>query len=284
MLPRLSLPVSMQCYVIVDSMVHALSAEQLQSALRAVKELKAQPRIPLPAEQALMVTVSAATPAEWLMSELRAVREPSLTDTNYHHVQPGCHHHHGNAIASHRTSRMRKKWSRAALHHNGGGLTEGEPSPHAYTEARKSGCKLGRHKAARLLWRSTTGGAAIGEMLHIIKRGRACGEIETAWHRYYGCPRLAAPSDDDFAVSWPRKTDWLKQASTRCTSEPHCLWYRGIVPNGLSVGVCVSPGGLTPFVPVVAGLPTVTSTPMGAVAVPAASQAMPSALEPPQCS
>ena len=91
------------------------------------------------------------------------------------------------------------------MNFSGGGLEQGEPSFQAFTDAKKFLLKDGRTKAASLLWRAVAGGAAIGERLQHNTRCRACGARETSWHRYYGCPALAAPADDEFSKTWLEK-------------------------------------------------------------------------------
>ena len=65
------------------------------------------------------------------------------------------------AFALLRKGLMKEKWIKAGEHFGGGGLEQGDPSFQAFDDAKKFLLKHGKSKAATLLWKAVTGGAAI---------------------------------------------------------------------------------------------------------------------------
>ena len=56
-----------------------------------------------------------------------------------------------------------------------------------------------------------------------------CQEEDTAWHRYWGCPKLNGHDSEEVS-----KSDWLKSKFENELAWAECLWGRAIAP--VSVG------------------------------------------------
>ena len=120
-------------------------------------------------------------------------------------------------------------WEEAACHHLGKGLDKGPPDLDPTKKARKVLLKRGAWAEVAALDAAVCGGA-----WHHGRAGQKvlchrCQEEDTAWHRYWGCPKLRDHDSDEV-----RKSEWLKSKFENELAWAECLWGRAIAP--VSVG------------------------------------------------
>eukprot|EP00930_Biecheleria_cincta_P058140 TRINITY_DN4398_c1_g1_i1.p1 TRINITY_DN4398_c1_g1~~TRINITY_DN4398_c1_g1_i1.p1 ORF type:complete len:2308 (-),score=303.29 TRINITY_DN4398_c1_g1_i1:73-6312(-) len=143
-------------------------------------------------------------------------------------------------IALYRQDWYDKKWAQASQHFTGGGLEEGRPCWHGFKEAMKFLGKKERPDCRNALRRIVAGGVPAGCRFHRNSFCKSCEQTEDSpAHRWYKCPALYdLVGDDQLAVEWLRKTDWLAFEAERHCWKPEIMWFRGLLSHNWSWGMC----------------------------------------------
>ena len=131
--------------------------------------------------------------------------------------------HLSEVLTNLRQSLQQARKRQASSHFCGQGLEQGVPCFHAVTAAKRTIRKHHLAQACGLLDRVVMGGAHVGERCKLNQQCRLCGaSCETAAHRYYTCPQLAAAAEatNEFTHHWITKTTWLARVAAGHDYQP----------------------------------------------------------------
>jgi len=122
------------------------------------------------------------------------------------------------------------RWRKAASHFLGGGLETGTPPLAPATRARRRLIKAGDTDKAHALDAVVCGACWMGGRADLVRRCPWCQAVETPYHRYWGCPKLADSDDQHIKDS----QHLHGQADGVCGFDRYpCLWGRAILPAEL---------------------------------------------------
>ena len=148
-----------------------------------------------------------------------------------------CEGHDDNQVLHRLTEDLEEKlWQEASSAHNGEGLQKGKPNFGPAANMHAKFVRQGDFKKAKAVELVTCNKVWSKQRLLdakiITEQEAVCsrchGEIETDYHKYYGCKANDCIESDDVI-----KTNWLKKRAKEDTQNP-CLWLRAILPGCLT--------------------------------------------------